>query len=314
VEREAARPFYEQVRDQLINAIHFGAIKPGTRLPTVRQLARDGAINLKTAFKIYQGLAEEGLVEIRPQSGVYVRSTQPSAERAYRRSVVSFLRRVIREAGELNLSLPRFVHLLSLQEEGSPEPGISCALLECNPEQTHLVAGEIQERLKVRVIPVVMRNGSVGRQERQSLRAVDFLVTTDFHWDEVSRLAEQVKKKAFKVSLDPSFLQAAVDAARRGTLGLILTDTTVLQVRFREVFSAYLTPEQIERVRFVRCDDRRGIQALLKECDYLYVSPLCRSKVVPDGMRRPKLLKPKRVLSPESLDELRENLMFYPLG
>src|ERR1022692_4149787 len=74
IDRESGRPFYEQVQDQFINMLHFGAITPGSRLPTVRQLAEDGGINLKTAFKIYRAMGKAGLVEIRPQSGVFVRS------------------------------------------------------------------------------------------------------------------------------------------------------------------------------------------------------------------------------------------------
>src|SRR5258708_28066275 len=94
IDRSSGRPFYEQVQDQFVNMLHFGAIAAGSRLPTVRQLAEDGGINLKTAFKIYRAMQLAGLVEIRPQSGVFVRSGQGKAERAYRKSVTEFLERV----------------------------------------------------------------------------------------------------------------------------------------------------------------------------------------------------------------------------
>src|ERR1017187_9660607 len=144
IDRESGRTFYEQVQDQFINMLHFGVISPGSRLPTVRQLAEDGGINLKTAFKIYRALGQAGLVEIRPQSGVFVRSGRGKAEGVYRRSVVEFLNRVESEATRLNLTTRRLIHLLSLRngkEQGATVP-VTCAVLECNREQTRMFALE----------------------------------------------------------------------------------------------------------------------------------------------------------------------------
>lgn len=312
VDRKAGRPFYDQVRDQLISFTHFGTVQSGVRLPTVRQLARDGKINLKTAFKIYQGLAQEGLVEIRPQSGVFVRSTQPSAERAYRRSVTEFLRRVINEAGKLKLSPPRLAHLLSVRAGNSSTRDISCAVLECNREQTQLFSREIERRLNMRAYPVELHNGAVSREARAALRAADFLVTTDYHWDEALRLAQRSQKKVFRVNLDPAFLEMILKAARRGLLAMVLTDTSFYP-RFRAAVSAYLTPEELGRIRFVHCDDRAGIAAAARQCRFLYVSPLCEEQVLPQVGRRPRLLRRENMISCESLEELKENLLFYPL-
>src|SRR5258708_13864271 len=103
IDRSSGRPFYEQVQDQFVNMLHFGAIEPGSRLPTVRQLAEDGGINLKTAFKIYRSLQRAGLVEIRPQSGVFVRSGRGKVEHVYRKSVTEVLDRVKTHGGRLDL-------------------------------------------------------------------------------------------------------------------------------------------------------------------------------------------------------------------
>src|SRR5258708_20415954 len=115
IDRSSGRPFYEQVQDQFINMLHFGTIAPGSRLPTVRQLAEDGGINLKTAFKIYRAMGRAGLVEIRPQSGVFLLSGRGKVEQVYRKSVTEFLDRVEAEAARLNLTPRRLVHLLGLR-------------------------------------------------------------------------------------------------------------------------------------------------------------------------------------------------------
>lgn len=315
IDRAAEKPFLDQIRGQLINFIHFGTLRSGSRLPTVRQLARDGQINLKTAFKIYQELAREGLVEIRPQSGVFVRSTQTAAEQAYRRSVTEFVKRVAGEAEKLNLSLPRLIHLLSVrQAKAHDSPGVSCAVLECNREQTELFSREIERLLKVRVHPVELNGGELDAEAQRFLASVDFLITTDFHWDEVQRLAERAHKKVFKISLDPAFLQMVLGAARRGPFAMVLTETS-FQPRFREAVSAYLTPEELDRIRVIHCANRAAIAAAARECDSVYVSPLCEKQVIPllGRRRRPRLLRHERMISEDSLRELKENLEFYPL-
>ncbi len=157
IDRDSSRPFYEQVQDQFINLVHFGALSAGHRLPTVRQLARDGGINLKTAFKIYRALAKAGLVEIRPQSGVFVRSGRGKVEQAYRRSVREFLDRAKSEAARLNLTPRRLAHLLVMKNGagGAPAAQVTCAGLECNREQIRLFAGELERKLGLPVLTTV---------------------------------------------------------------------------------------------------------------------------------------------------------------
>ncbi len=55
-----ARPIYEQVRDGLRTLIATGAIAEGERLPSVRTLASQLAINPNTIQRAYNELEKEG--------------------------------------------------------------------------------------------------------------------------------------------------------------------------------------------------------------------------------------------------------------
>ena len=72
-------PFYRQIIDQVKSAIATGAIGPGDRLPTVRQLAVDLSVNPNTVSRAYTELELTGLVETQMGSGTYVgqREVQP---------------------------------------------------------------------------------------------------------------------------------------------------------------------------------------------------------------------------------------------
>ena len=57
-----ARPIYEQVRDNLRRLMVSGAIQEGEKLPSVRSLASNLAINPNTIQRAYESLETEGYV------------------------------------------------------------------------------------------------------------------------------------------------------------------------------------------------------------------------------------------------------------
>lgn len=66
-----ARPIYEQVRDGLRRLVVSGAIAPGEKLPSVRALAAELAINPNTIQKAYEALEAEGYVYSVPGKGSF---------------------------------------------------------------------------------------------------------------------------------------------------------------------------------------------------------------------------------------------------
>ena len=56
------RPLYEQVEEKFSNLILNGALQPGSRMPSVRQLAMELSINPNTIQRAYMQLEQEGLI------------------------------------------------------------------------------------------------------------------------------------------------------------------------------------------------------------------------------------------------------------
>ena len=65
-------PFYRQIIEQVLLAVADGRLKPGTQLPTVRQLAVDLSINLNTVAKAYREMEIRGIVETQQGTGTFV--------------------------------------------------------------------------------------------------------------------------------------------------------------------------------------------------------------------------------------------------
>ncbi len=53
--------------------IESGELQPGEQMPTLRQISEDYGIAQTTARKVIDALAREGLVEIKPRWGTFVR-------------------------------------------------------------------------------------------------------------------------------------------------------------------------------------------------------------------------------------------------
>ena len=66
-----SRPIYEQVRDGLRRLIITGAIPPGDRLPSVRAMAGQLAINPNTIQRAYEALEQEGYACSVPGKGSF---------------------------------------------------------------------------------------------------------------------------------------------------------------------------------------------------------------------------------------------------
>ncbi len=66
-------PLYEKVADNVGKLIATGVLRPGDRVPSVRQTSRQQGVSLSTSVQAYLRLENRGLIEARPRSGYYVR-------------------------------------------------------------------------------------------------------------------------------------------------------------------------------------------------------------------------------------------------
>jgi GntR family transcriptional regulator len=66
---------YQQLVQQVRNALRLGLLEEGDQLPTVKDVVAGLAINPNTVLKAYRELEHEGLVSARPGVGTFVTRT-----------------------------------------------------------------------------------------------------------------------------------------------------------------------------------------------------------------------------------------------
>ncbi len=68
---------YKRISEQVRTEILTGVLKPGSRLPAVRQMASRWGCTIGTVQRAYQELAQQGLVTVRPGQGTHVVDRPP---------------------------------------------------------------------------------------------------------------------------------------------------------------------------------------------------------------------------------------------
>jgi GntR family transcriptional regulator len=74
---------YAQVEEQLRDLILDGYLKPETKLPSTRALARDLTCSVITTRRVYEDLEREGFIRTRSGRGTVVAEISEDEKRAY---------------------------------------------------------------------------------------------------------------------------------------------------------------------------------------------------------------------------------------
>lgn len=126
VEASSGVPITAQIADQIRRHCASGTLCAGDRMPSVRQLAKELAVNQNTVLRVYERLTSEGLLERRQGDGTFVSDSLPRGQlRAQRELLRQETERLARRAIDLGVDADDLKSLLDdafskLQRKGSP--------------------------------------------------------------------------------------------------------------------------------------------------------------------------------------------------
>jgi GntR family transcriptional regulator len=107
-------PIYQQLAQQIREAIARGELEPDEGLPSVRQLSRELVVNPNTVARAYTELEREGLLVSRPGRGIYVAQPRIDLTRTARdRRLTEQLDRWLTEAVHLGYSAEEVLVLVT---------------------------------------------------------------------------------------------------------------------------------------------------------------------------------------------------------
>jgi len=99
IQPDSPVPIYEQIVARILFAVASGALEPGTRVPSVRELAGHLVVNPNTVARAYQDLERQGVLVSRRGLGMEVSADAPRTCRTQRQDIVrGRIREALREA------------------------------------------------------------------------------------------------------------------------------------------------------------------------------------------------------------------------
>lgn len=220
------------LRRRLTSALHLGRVHAGDRLPGVRAVAEEFGVHQRVALAAYRELEQDGLVELRARSGVYVRDARAQGVMLPKLTerLVDFL------VDALGMGVPgpdvpervrRCLETLRLR----------AVCIECNADQIESVCAQLREDYGFE--STGMELDDLDAAPAQSvLRQADLLVTTSFHVDAVRRAAERVGRPWIAVSLRGDLVAEIGRALVAGPVYFVATDPR-FAVKVRAMFASF---------------------------------------------------------------------------
>ncbi len=105
-------PIYVQLREQILALIGRGLLKPGSQLPTMRQVAVALRIDLNTVQRAYAELERDGVLAKRRGMGSFVTETPPVSRNA-KKQTQDFAARVAAQAKGQGIDLDELAAALA---------------------------------------------------------------------------------------------------------------------------------------------------------------------------------------------------------
>lgn len=149
------------VREQLVRQVLLGILSddlpPGQKLPSVRAVARRHQIHSNTVSAAYHDLLEQGWLELRRGSGLYVRPLQSSADGQLDELLAALLQSARRQNYDPEEVLQRLEHMVH------PATYERVLIAEGEPAMRKILKAELTESLTV---PVDFHSSDLGTQGR----------------------------------------------------------------------------------------------------------------------------------------------------
>ncbi len=111
------QPIYAQLISRIKQGIVSGDLPPGSRLPSVRELATEAGVNPNTMQRALQELEREGMVYSQRTAGRFVTEDVKQIERAKRAFAAEHIRVFLEGMGSLGYDRAEILALLQEEKE-----------------------------------------------------------------------------------------------------------------------------------------------------------------------------------------------------
>lgn len=208
-----------RLRSHIVSQIHREALRAGDRLPSMRELSDEWGVHARFVRAAYATLQREGLVELRPRSGVYV-AVSPAGLVAGDTRIGDWLVGVLLQARTWGIPpvgcAERIDWCLRTQR-------LRAACVESNEDQISWLVHESQADYGLDAFGVDLDAVDTPALARE-IRSADVVISTAFHGEMLESVARAERKPIVLLRLAGGFVEPLTAAMRDGPVYFVVGD------------------------------------------------------------------------------------------
>ena len=236
----------EQLREQIVGAMHVGQLHAGDRLPSIREVAARLHRNPRTVKAAYDALEKEHLVEVRGRSGVFV-ARQEVLAGEMPAEIGRWLTIVLTEAWQRRITVSSLPQLL----ERIASTRMVCAFIDDVEDTVVAIRYELESEwgMDVRI---------VAPDAIHEAHGVDFLAATSFRAQVAHEAAEQLGLPFVVITSHAALQQAIRGKLESGGLTVVAVDPGFGE----RIRVAYVNESNRDNFRVVLASDAEAVAKL----------------------------------------------------
>jgi DNA-binding transcriptional regulator YhcF (GntR family) len=228
----------ESIRQQILSALDSGIWHQGDRLPSTREMGSQLDVDPRLVTQAYRRLAAEGLIELRPRSGVYISDSTPPLPGAASGLSESWIVQVLTETVRRETPVPGLAEWIRRATETVRLRAFVVAHI------TDQVAGLERE---LRVFYGLETEGATTAALSQgelpvALRQADLVVTLESARAIAAEYARQCGARLVCVTVRPDIMGPALEGLMKSPTYVVVSDERF--VRARDERLAFLGPAE----------------------------------------------------------------------
>jgi GntR family transcriptional regulator len=302
-------PVHVQLEGQIKHLILTGNFGVGSRLPSIRAMAGFLRVNRNTVARVFSDLEQEGYVESRRGSGVYVLEPPVEADEEKRREVVE---RVMDLAAARDVPVEDLAYALLARAGTASREKVRILFVECTPAELDQFSDELEEQLPVEVERVLI--GDLAER----LSGVEdppwrVAVTTFFHVHEVEELVQPLGIEVVALLAEATLesLQRLTELPSQTPVGVVGWGSTCMDNLSRSIEGAGL--DHLDFVQVNVDGGRDKVMSTLGEVDAVVCSSVTAMRLrefsVPEGL---EIIEGDRILDQGGIEMLGKMLRQLP--
>ena len=208
--RQNQLPVHAQLKAQLVYLIQSGQMRPGTQLPTVRQLAGFLRVNRNTVSKVFSEMQREGYLSCEPGRGTFVSAAKSRSESKVEsmHKLLAVVDDAIDRAGKLGFGPEELFLTLYARTQASPPASgggrkIRALFIECSRPELEMFSAELKKEVGIQLDSMLVEDfAKVAEKDLESLRGYGLIITTFYHIREVQSLLEDSGMEVVALMVD----------------------------------------------------------------------------------------------------------------